>query len=146
MTAWTPRRAKVIGLCAGLSLILALPQSTDAMMSDPAASVDWSKAKEVTVIAVEYEFKPNHLTFQHGVPYRLHLENQGQEMHELTAADFFHSALIKNPEVLAREGTDLVVQPHESKDLLFVPRKAGHFDLICADHDWAGMTGGITVD
>jgi len=108
--------------------------------------VDWSKALLVTVIAVEYDFQPNHLRFQHGVPYRLHLENHGKELHELTAAEFFKSALIQDPDALARDGTDLVVQPGESKDLLFVPQKPGHFTFICADHDWADMIGDITVD
>jgi len=110
-----------------------------------AAHVDWSKAQTVNVVAVEYDFKPNHLAFQSGLPYRLHLENRGGEMHELTAPEFFKSVLVKNPDVLAREGTDLVVEPHESKDLFFVPRRPGHYSLICADHDWAGMTGDITV-
>jgi uncharacterized cupredoxin-like copper-binding protein len=110
------------------------------------ADVDWSKAQLVTVTAVEYDFQPSHLSFHHGVPYRLHLENHGKEVHELTAPEFFKSALIQDPAVLARDGTDLVVQPGESKDVLFVPQKPGHFSLICADHDWAGMTGDITVD
>lgn len=108
--------------------------------------VNWSKAQLVTVTAVEYDFEPNHLRFRYGVPYRLHLENHGKEMHELTAPEFFKSALIQNPDVLARDGTDLVVEPHESKDVVFVPQKRGHFSLICADHDWADMTGDITVD
>ena len=108
--------------------------------------VDWSKAQLVRVIAVEYDFQPNHLSFHHGVPYRLHLDNHGKEMHELTAPEFFKSALIQNPDVLARDGTDLVVEPGESKDVVFVPQKPGQYSLICADHDWAGMTGDITVD
>lgn len=111
-----------------------------------ADAVDWSKAQLMTVIAVEYEFKPNNLAFHRGTPYRLRLENRGAEMHELTAPEFFHASLIKNPEVLVRDGTDLVVQPNESKDVLLVPKQSGQFRLFCADHDWAGMTGGITVE
>jgi uncharacterized cupredoxin-like copper-binding protein len=39
-----------------------------------------------------------------------------------------------------------VVQPGQAKDFYFVPKTAGRFSLICGDHDWAGMTGGITVE
>jgi uncharacterized cupredoxin-like copper-binding protein len=42
--------------------------------------------------------------------------------------------------------TEVVIQPGEAKDFYFVPRTAGQFQLICGDHDWAGMTGGITVE
>ena len=111
-----------------------------------APPIDWSTAQTVTVVAVEYDFVPNHLSFRHGVAYRLRLENHGAEMHEFTAPKFFRSARIRDPDKLARDGTDLVVQPHETKDLYFVPERPGHYDFICADHDWAGMTGDITVD
>ena len=53
---------------------------------------------------------------------------------------------IANPEALNPEGTEIVVQPGEKKDLYFVPRQAGRFPFICADHDWAGMTGDIVVE
>ena len=41
--------------------------------------------------------------------------------------------------------TEIVVHPGEAKDLLFTPKQAGHFRLVCPDHDWDGMTGKITV-
>jgi hypothetical protein len=113
---------------------------------EDARNVDWSKAQLITVVGVEYEFIPNHLNFRHGMPYRLHLENRGAEMHELTAPEIFKSALVKNPVVLARDGTDLVVQPHETKDVYFVPERPGHYSMICADHDWADMTGERAVE
>ena len=37
------------------------------------------------------------------------------------------------------------IQPGEARDLTFVAKKAGRYKLICSDHDWAGMTGAITV-
>ena len=49
------------------------------------AATDWSKAETVTVVTTEYGFEPNRLTFRAGVPYRLHLENRGKELHEFTA-------------------------------------------------------------
>ena len=33
-----------------------------------------------------------------------------------------------------------------AKDLYLIPKKAGHYRLFCPDHDWAGMTGEITVE
>jgi uncharacterized cupredoxin-like copper-binding protein len=80
------------------------------------------------------------------VLYRLHLENRGREMHEFTAPEFLKSVAVNNPDVLAKDGTDVVLQPGDVKDVLFVPRRAGRFKLICADHDWAGMVGEIIVE
>jgi len=97
------------------------------------------------LVMIDYKFVPDHLTFQHDVHYRLHIENRGKETHEFTAPTFFATAKIDSPDVLNRERTEIVVQPGKSKDLLFTPGKPGTYDLRCADHDWAGMVGGITV-
>ena len=111
-----------------------------------AAGVDWSQARSVTLTAVEYAFEPKHLIFRRDVAYRLHLENHGRELHELTAPDFFKSVELRNPDALNREHTEIVLQPNEQKDLYFVALRSGHYDIWCADHDWAGMTGDITVE
>ena len=103
-------------------------------------------AKQVTVVATESKFAPNKLTFRRGIPYRLHVENRGKEMHEFNAADLFKSSKISNPAVLNPDKTELVLKPGEAKDLYFIPKKAGHYRLFCPDHDWAGMTGEITVE
>ncbi len=94
---------------------------------------------------VDYEFRPDHLTFQRGVHYQLHLENHGKETHEFTAPVFLATVEIDNPEVLNREHTEVLMQPGDKKDLFFTPTKPGTYDLRCADHDWYGMVGGITV-
>ena len=39
---------------------------------------------EVDVTIVDYRFVPDHLSFQHGVHYRLHLVNKGKHTHEFT--------------------------------------------------------------
>ena len=111
-----------------------------------AAEVDWSKAQLVTITAVEYAFEPNHLIFRRDIPYRLRVENHGRELHELTAPKFFNAVELRNPEALNREHTEIVLQPNEEKDLYFVALQPGHYDMWCADHDWAGMTGDITVE
>jgi uncharacterized cupredoxin-like copper-binding protein len=99
----------------------------------------------VNVVMIDYKFQPDHLTLQHGVPYRLHLENHGKETHEFTAPTFFAASKIDNPGVLNREHSEIVMQPGDAKDLFVTPGPPGTYDLRCADHDWNGMTGGITV-
>src|SRR5215469_7686906 len=99
----------------------------------------------LNVVMVDYRFEPDHLTFQHGQRYRLHLENHGTETHEFTAPTFFATAKIDNPEILNREHSEIVMQPGDAKDLFLTPGKPGTYDLRCSDHDWNGMVGGITV-
>jgi uncharacterized cupredoxin-like copper-binding protein len=99
----------------------------------------------IDVAMVDYRFSPDHLNLEHGVHYRLHLENRGTEIHEFTAPVFFAAAKLDNPQALNREHTEAVLQPGESKDILFTPGAPGDYDLRCGDHDWDGMVGGITV-
>ena len=117
-----------------------------ALIAAPAAAADWSQAQLVTVVASDYHFSPDRLVFKRGTAYRLHIENRGKEMHEFTAPDFFKAAEIADPAVLNPDRTEIVLQPGEAKDLYFVPQQAGRFPLICADHDWTGMVGEITVE
>ncbi len=100
----------------------------------------------MNVTMIDYEFVPDHLTFRHDVHYRLHLENHGKETHEFTAPTFFATAKIDNPDVLNRDHTEVVMQPGDVKDVFLTPGKPGTYDLRCADHDWNGMVGGITVE
>jgi len=100
----------------------------------------------LNIVMTDYKFTPDHLTFRHAVHYRLHLENHGTETHEFTAPTFFATAKIDNPKILNREHTEIVMQPGDSKDLFLTPGKPGTYDLRCSDHDWNGMTGGITVE
>jgi uncharacterized cupredoxin-like copper-binding protein len=110
-----------------------------------AGAVDWSKAKKVTVVTVEYAFRPASLTFQQGIAYRLRLDNQGKEMHEFTAPEFFKAIQMRDAKALNADRTEIVVQPGEKKDLYFVAQQPGSFKLRCSDHDWAGMVGDITI-
>jgi uncharacterized cupredoxin-like copper-binding protein len=114
--------------------------------SQPTASVDWSAADPINVMLIDDKFVPDHLIFRHGVPYRLHLENHGKEMHEFTAPAFFAAAVVRDPRQIANGGEDIVIQPGTAADVDLVPLKSGSYKLICADHDWAGMTGEITVE
>jgi len=111
-----------------------------------ATPLDWSRAQTVTVVATEYRFDPSRLTLRVGVPYRLHLENRGQDMHEFTAPAFLQSVELGGPDALHADRHEVVLQPGAQKDLYLVPRQAGRYPLVCADHDWAGMTGEILVE
>jgi uncharacterized cupredoxin-like copper-binding protein len=110
-----------------------------------AADTDWSKADSVTMVQRDYAFDPSNLTFRVGTPYRLHVENQGKENHEITAPTFFKSVVLKNPEVLNSERTEILLHPGEQSDIYFVAKQPGRYPFTCADHDWAGMTGLIVV-
>ena len=109
-------------------LLIALAGSCCAAAADPV---------RVDVAMVDYRFSPDHLSLDHGVHYRLHLENRGKELHEFTAPTFFAAAKLDNPEALNREHTEVVVQPGESKDV-FLPR-ARPEPMICAAATMIGM-------
>jgi uncharacterized cupredoxin-like copper-binding protein len=123
-----------------VSLFLAIVWAAPAV-----AAADWSQARPVTVVASEYRFSPAKLTFKRGVTYRLHIENHGKELHEFHAPAFFKAVALADPAVLNADRTEILVPPGAAKDLIFVAKKAGHYRLICSDHDWTGMTGAITV-
>jgi uncharacterized cupredoxin-like copper-binding protein len=108
--------------------------------------VDWSAAQPVNVLLIDDRFVPDHLTFRQGVPYRLHLENHGKDLHEFTAREFFAASVVRDPSRIANGGEEIVVQPGVTVDVDLEPLKPGTYRLICADHDWAGMTGDITVE
>jgi uncharacterized cupredoxin-like copper-binding protein len=110
------------------------------------AAASHSEPQTVNLTMIDYRFIPDHLIFEHDVHFRLHLENHGKETHELTAPTFFATADIDNPEALNHERTEIVMQPGETKDIFLTAHRPGTFDLLCADHDWAGMVGGITVE
>jgi uncharacterized cupredoxin-like copper-binding protein len=127
------------------NLATALAPTLMAMVLGAPASQSEPQPVKIDLVMVDYRFVPDHLTFQHDVHYRLHMENHGKETHEVTAPTFFATATIDNPEVLNREHSEVVMQPGDVKDLLFTAHKPGTYDLRCSDHDWNGMVGGITV-
>ena len=132
---------------AAALLYIAFGHALAADVAQPVAqSVDWSSARLVMVRLVDERFVPDNLVFKHGVAYQLRLENTGHHMHEFTAPEFLKAVTIRNPEVLVLAKNEMLLQPGESKDLYFVAPSPGHFALICADHDWDGMTGSITVE
>jgi uncharacterized cupredoxin-like copper-binding protein len=127
---------------AWLIVMLALLIPAARAQSD----VDWSQAQQVNVLMVDDRFMPDQLTFHHGVPYRLLLENDGKDVHEFTAPEFFADAVVRDPGFLSQDGKEIVVQPGGVVEVELMPVHPGTFKLICANHDWDGMVGKITVD
>jgi uncharacterized cupredoxin-like copper-binding protein len=109
------------------------------------AATDWSHARAVTVTAADYKFMPSNLVLRHGAIYRLHVVNRGKELHEFHSAEFFKAATLRDPAVLNAEKNEVVVEPGKAKDVYLVAPPAGQYPFFCPDHDWAGMTGEITV-
>jgi uncharacterized cupredoxin-like copper-binding protein len=137
--------AALLAMTGGATVAAFLAPASFAQ-SQPASRVDWSAAQPITVLLIDDKFVPDHLTFHRAVPYRLHLENHGKDLHEFTAPEFFAASVVRNPGVIANGGQEIVVQPGAAVDVDLVPLKSGTYRLICADHDWAGMTGEITVE
>lgn len=111
-----------------------------------AEPVDWSRSLPISIVATEYRFSAPTLTLRAGVPYRIRIENRGHELHEFTAPAFLRSVELGNPDVLNADRREVVLRPGEQKDLYLAPRVAGRYPFVCADHDWAGMTGEIVVE
>jgi uncharacterized cupredoxin-like copper-binding protein len=123
------------------TLLVALALAPPVSAADP-----WSHAEVVNEVMFDNHFEPDHLTFHSGQPYELHLENRGKDMHEFTAPTFLAAAKVRDKRLLANGGTDIVVQSGKSVRIFLIPGPKGQYDLTCADHDWDGMVGGITVD
>ena len=95
---------------------------------------------------VDNRFEPDHITFTAGQTYQLRLENRGKDMHEFTAPAFLKAATIRDKTKLANGETDIVVSPGQSVSVTLIAPRKGQSDLKCADHDWDGMVGSITVE
>jgi uncharacterized cupredoxin-like copper-binding protein len=129
---------------AAITLSLLLGACANADRGGP--DVDWSRADEVDVRLVDFRFEPPEIVLEHGKPYRLHLENVGQQLHEFTAPGFFTAARVRDADtVLSRERPEVVVEPGRSRDVDLVAPGPGTYDLFCADHREAGMRGRIVV-
>ena len=106
----------------------------------------WTHAQPITVVMVDNRFQPDHLTLHAKQPYELRLENHGKDLHEFTAPAFFKAATVQDKRKLANGGTDVVVQSGTSVSIRLIAPAKGNYDLTCADHDWDGMVGSISVD
>ena len=135
-----PNRGNRAAAAALAALWLTAPRAEAAPASQ------WRDARPVAVVESDYQFTPSRPRFRHGVPYRLHLENHGTEIHTFTAPEFFAAVRIGNPQLVNRARGEVVLRPGAKADLYFVPLRPGRYPLKCSDHDWAGMTGEITIE
>jgi plastocyanin len=124
-------------LAAGLLALPVVPTGA----ADP-----WSSAQKIVVLLVDNRFEPDHLTFHAGQIYELRLENRGKELHEFTAPAFLKAATVRDKRLLSNGGGDVVVQSGNAVSIFLIAPRKGQYDLTCADHDWDGMIGSITVD
>ncbi len=143
----------VVAACATSENILAT--SGEGYVGDVArrtADVDWTKAETVRVVLTEFAFRPDHLTFRKGQPYRLVLVNMGSRTHHFTSEGFFRA--IAAARLIQREGTletprlrTIAMPVGAEKQLDFVPVRAGEFELECTVplHATFGMTGDIRI-
>ena len=146
MSAFAPRVRRLstgIGARPIAALLLGIVMLLGS--GECAAAQDWSHARYLLVTMFDYRFEPSQLTLRRGVAYRLLLVNRGKELHELTAPDFLKTVVLGNPRVLNDTDSELAVPPGQARDLSLIPEKAGRYRFYCADHDWAGMLGEITV-
>jgi uncharacterized cupredoxin-like copper-binding protein len=137
-------RSPFTAIAAALVSCCAQAQSTAPTAKS--AGIDWEQAETVTVSMADYAFSPQRVVFHHGVPTRLHLVNTSADIHDFTAPDFFQTVDFRDPSVVGSSGVGIVVAPHQQRDIDLIARRAGHYGLICADHDWAGMTANIIVE
>ena len=79
---------------------------------------------------VDNRFVPDRLTFKHGVPYQLHLENHGNDLHEFTAPEFFADAIVRDPSVLANGGKEVVVRAGLADRLLPDAGQRRHVPIV----------------
>src|SRR3984885_8226359 len=143
--AWRAVPWRLGAACLAVPLLIGAAAPLGAGAKAAAPAVDWSHPQVVRVEMVDERFVPDHLTFRHGVTYRLHLGNTGKDLQEVPSPPFFAEAVVRDPRKLANGGQEVVVQPGETVEIDLIPQRLGHYDLTCADHDWDGMVGSIEV-
>jgi len=126
--------------------LLGLALATTALFSVPAmAAPNWSRPEVFNVVVTEDIFAPSHLVFRTGVAYRLHIENQGEELQKFAAPGFFGAVEIHTPAVLNADQSEIDIPAGEMRDFLFVAEQPRAFKLRSPDYDWDGMTGDIVI-
>lgn len=101
--------------------------------------------------ANELKFVPDRLEFQSGKRYKLVLSNPSQQKHYFTAKDFADGIWSQKVDAgnVEIKGAihELELRPGTQAEWVFVPVRAGSYDLRCtiAGHTEAGMKGTIAV-
>lgn len=99
----------------------------------------------------ELRFEPDDLEFEAGKKYKLILDNPSGSKHYFTAKDFADAIWTQKVEAgnVEVKGAihELELKPGAVAEWVFVPLKAGTFELHCsiAGHSEAGMVGSLTI-
>jgi uncharacterized cupredoxin-like copper-binding protein len=101
--------------------------------------------------AGDLKFMPSHLQFEAGKRYQLTLNNPSALKHYFTAKDFadaIWSQKVDAGQVEIKGAIhELELRPGTTADWVFIPARAGTYELRCTipGHAEAGMVGTITV-
>lgn len=101
--------------------------------------------------AGELKFVPNHLEFVAGETYKLILDNPSPVKHYFTAKDFADAIWTRKVQAgkVEVKGAirELELKPGAVAEWIFVPQKAGTYELHCSipGHAEAGMVGEIVI-
>ncbi len=96
-------------------------------------------------------FEPNQLQFKAGKRYRLVLRNPSPQKHYFTAKDFADAVWSQKVDAgnVEIKGAihELELRPNTEAEWVFVPVRAGRYDLRCTipGHREAGMIGTIDI-
>lgn len=125
----------------------AAPSPTVDLLGQPPIEVKVSLGNS----ANELKFFPSNLEFAVGKRYKLLLENPSPQKHYFTAKDFADVAWTQKVEAgkVEIKGAirELELKPGATAEWVFVPIKAGKYNLRCPipGHTEAGMTGAIAI-
>lgn len=144
-----------LGLIIGLSLFsapLAIAAPTPAAKSPDLAHTPMISV-EVTLGTADnqLQFVPADVQFESGKRYKLILSNPSTQKHYFTAKDFADSIWSQKVDAgnVEIKGAihELELRPGASAQWVFVPVKAGTYELHCSvpGHTEAGMKGHLTI-
>jgi uncharacterized cupredoxin-like copper-binding protein len=96
---------------------------------------------------------PSSLNFHEGHPYKLHLTNTGNQVHDFASKPFFQAiaaARLVTPgnTIPLPRLESIAVRPGEAKDLYFVAERPGTYPFKCTEplHAMFGMTGTVRIE
>jgi uncharacterized cupredoxin-like copper-binding protein len=112
-----------------------------------AQPADWSHAQTVNVELSSFKFTPSTLSFEHGVPYRLHLTNTSSGGHDFAAKELFAASTIALEDASQVKNGEIGLKSGQSADVRLIANKAGSYPFRCTHfmHSTFGMTGTATV-
>jgi uncharacterized cupredoxin-like copper-binding protein len=121
--------------------------ATSNLAKQPAMDVNVALGNE----AGNLQFFPNHLQFESGHRYNLHLSNPSNQKHYFTAKDFADGIWSQKVDAgnVEIKGAihELELRAHTQADWVFIPLRSGTYSLRCTvpGHSEAGMVGTLEI-